>query len=159
MTAVGFIVATKSKNRPVAVALSGLVMGLGIAGMHYTGMAAMRMPADLGYDRFWVTVSILIAIGAAVAALWLAFLNTGFTQRLGAAIVMGFAVSEYAGRRIYYRCPMGRAHEYASFGQTRLALWGSAHHDVPDPVAGLGRGYVRPAIRAAGGARGSRLAR
>lgn len=128
VTAIGFIVATKSKNRPSAVALSGLVMGLGIAGMHYTGMAAMHMPAELNYDRLWIAVSILIAIGAAVAALWLAFLNTGFTQRLIAAIVMGTAVSgmHYAamqGAVFTADVPIDHARDHASIGQTSLALW------------------------------------
>ena len=67
---------TKSETGEPPIALSGLVMGLGIAGMHYTGMAAMRMPADLRYDQLWVAVSILIAIGAAIAALSLAVLQT-----------------------------------------------------------------------------------
>ena len=44
----------------MSVALGGIVMGLGIAGMHYTGMAAMRMPAALSHDRLWLTLSILI---------------------------------------------------------------------------------------------------
>src|SRR5467141_1391035 len=44
--------------------LSAIFMGIGIVAMHYTGMAAMRMPADLRYDRFLVALSVLIAIGA-----------------------------------------------------------------------------------------------
>ena len=128
VTALGFFVATRSENRPVAVMLSGLVMGLGIAGMHYTGMAAMHMSADLSYDHLWVAVSILIAIGAAIAALWLAFLNTGVVQRLLAATVMGLAVSgmHYAsmqGAVFTTRSSIDHAHGYASVGQTYLALW------------------------------------
>jgi NO-binding membrane sensor protein with MHYT domain len=70
-TAVGFLVMSRSHPTPTLLVASGLFMGLGIAAMHYTGMAAMRMAADLRYDRFWVAVSILIAIGAATVALWL----------------------------------------------------------------------------------------
>lgn len=31
-------------------AAAGRLMGLAIAGMHYTGMAAMRVPAEIDYD-------------------------------------------------------------------------------------------------------------
>src|SRR5688572_5989240 len=52
---------------------AGLAMGIAIAGMHYIGMAAMRMNADLYYDATLYIISILIAITASIAALWLAF--------------------------------------------------------------------------------------
>ena len=67
-------------------------MGLGVAGMHYTGMAAMLMPAQIVYDPIIVGASILIAIVASIAALWLAFNMRGWMQLLGAALVMGVAV-------------------------------------------------------------------
>jgi len=46
-------------------------MGPAIAGMHYIGMAAMRMQARLGYRPDLVVASIGIAIGASFVALWL----------------------------------------------------------------------------------------
>jgi PAS domain S-box-containing protein len=73
--------------------LSGIFMGIGIVSMHYTGMAAMRMPADIRYDSVLVALSVLIAIGASIAALWLAFRTTVIWQRLLAAAVMGSAIS------------------------------------------------------------------
>src|SRR5262245_32457397 len=75
------------------LSLSGVFMGIGIVAMHYTGMAAMRMPAQLSYDRTLVALSIVIAISAAMAALWLAFRTVAAWQRIAAAIVMGFAIS------------------------------------------------------------------
>lgn len=53
--------------------LAGLVMGIGIASMHYTGMATMRTQATTGYDPLLFATSVLIAVSASVAALWLAF--------------------------------------------------------------------------------------
>jgi two-component system, sensor histidine kinase and response regulator len=82
------------------LALAGPVMGVGIASMHYTGMAAMRMQAAISYDPLPVAASVLIAIGASMAALWL-FLRlnrgdlTSGTKTLlkgGAALVMGAAI-------------------------------------------------------------------
>ncbi|MDE5445543.1 PAS domain S-box protein [Bradyrhizobium sp. CSA207] len=80
-------------RRPQALLVSGFAMGLGISGMHYTGMAAMRMAASIEYESRWVVLSILIAISASVVALWLAFRNTNAVQRLFAGLVMGLAIS------------------------------------------------------------------
>jgi PAS domain S-box-containing protein len=68
-------------------------MGIGIVSMHYTGMAAMRMSADIRYDPVLVALSVFIAVGASIAALWLAFRTNVTWQRLLAAVVMGSAIS------------------------------------------------------------------
>src|SRR6266545_239573 len=60
--------------------------------MHYTGMAAMIMPAKISYDTTLFAASIVIAIVAATVALWLAFHLRGNLQRFGSALVMGIAV-------------------------------------------------------------------
>ncbi|HEY0505664.1 MAG TPA: MHYT domain-containing protein [Lysobacter sp.] len=70
----------------------GLFMGLGVTGMHYTGMAAMLMPATVHYDAALVAASMAIAVVASIAALWLAFNLRGRLQMLGSALVMGVAV-------------------------------------------------------------------
>ncbi|MCK8438332.1 hypothetical protein G3I77_36615 [Streptomyces sp. D2-8] len=75
------------------LAVAGAVTGLGVAGMHYLGMAAMRLNGDVGYDPVGVALSVLIAIGAATAALWSAVTIRGFLTSLGASLVMGVAVS------------------------------------------------------------------
>ncbi|MFJ6000099.1 MHYT domain-containing protein [Streptomyces sp. NPDC092370] len=75
------------------LAIAGTVTGLGVAGMHYLGMAALRLDGDVGYDPVGVAVSVLIAIGAATAALWSAVTVRGFLASLGASLVMGVAVS------------------------------------------------------------------
>lgn len=76
-----------------------ILMGLGIAVMHYTGMAAMEMEAQLQYDPLLFFISILIATGASLAALWIAFQlrgqfsQRGFLLKIGSAIVMGIAIA------------------------------------------------------------------
>jgi NO-binding membrane sensor protein with MHYT domain len=89
----GFYVISRRSASPVHLVLSGICMGLGIAAMHYTGMAAMRVPAQLSYAPLFVALSLVIAIGAATASLWLAFRTTAPGQKLVAAIVMGLAIS------------------------------------------------------------------
>ena len=78
--------------------LAGAVlMGTGIAVMHYMGMAAMRMQPGIDYDPLWFAASILIAIGASGAALWIALrlrLQHRHTRllRACASLVMGVAI-------------------------------------------------------------------
>ena len=98
-----YVISRPGLSRPRLV-LSGVFMGVAISGMHYTGMAAMRGPdgllcglkgaaIELSYDRLWVALSVIIAIGAATAALWLTYRTTKAGQKLAAAIVMGLAIS------------------------------------------------------------------
>jgi PAS domain S-box-containing protein len=79
------------------IALPGVFIGVGISAMHYTGMAAMRMAPGIYFEPLLVATSVLIAIGAAIAALWIAFsLPQGRWRRswhkLVAASVMGAAI-------------------------------------------------------------------
>lgn len=73
--------------------VAGPLMGLGIALMHYTGMAAMRMPGHITYDPLLVAASIAIAVVASTTALWLAFRRNTVAEKLAAALVMGLAVA------------------------------------------------------------------
>lgn len=79
--------------------LSGaLVLGAGIAAMHYTGMAAMQMEPPIHYNRPLLLLSIGIAVVAAAAALEIAFYLRNETvhvhrQRGIAAMVMGVAIA------------------------------------------------------------------
>ncbi|WP_262071866.1 bifunctional diguanylate cyclase/phosphodiesterase [Stenotrophomonas sp. Marseille-Q5258] len=74
-----------------------VLMGLGIAAMHYLGMAALQMQPGITYDPLWFTASIVIAIAASGAALWIAFRLRGeqrrpFLLRGAASLVMGLAI-------------------------------------------------------------------
>jgi len=72
---------------------SGLITGLGVASMHYAGMAAMNMPADISYQPGIVLLSVLIAVVAATAALWFTLRVRRTAATVGAALIMGVAVS------------------------------------------------------------------
>src|SRR5216684_3641732 len=127
VTGVGFYVISRQIASPLRLVLSGIFMGLGIAGMHYTGMAAMRGHAELSYDPLFVALSLVIAIGASTVALWLAFRTTDLGQKLVAAVVMGLAISgmHYTGMRAAIFTAHGPVHEAqvnAGLDQTKLAL-------------------------------------
>lgn len=74
-----------------------LIMGAGIACMHYTGMAALRMLPGIDYDPTLFGASLLIAVGASATALWIAFrlrTHTPYVRQIRglAAVVMGVAI-------------------------------------------------------------------
>ena len=127
VTGGGFYVISRQGASPLRLVLSGIFMGLGIVAMHYTGMAAMRGHAELDYDRLFVALSVVIAIGASTAALWVAFQTTDPWQKLMAALVMGLAISgmHYTGMHAAIFTAHGSVHEApanASLDQTNLAL-------------------------------------
>jgi NO-binding membrane sensor protein with MHYT domain len=127
VTGGGFYVISRQRASPLHLVFSGIFMGLGIVAMHYTGMAAMRGHAELSYDRVFVALSLVIAIGASTAALWLAFRTTDLGQRVVAAVVMGLAISgmHYTAMRAAIFTAHGRVHEAqgkASLDQANLAL-------------------------------------
>ncbi|WP_288754391.1 EAL domain-containing protein [uncultured Pseudomonas sp.] len=79
------------------LALGALIMGAGIASMHYTGMAALRMTPGIDYDPSLFMASLLIAVGASAAALWTAFRlrrQTPYVRQIRglAAVLMGIAI-------------------------------------------------------------------
>ncbi|MER7562574.1 MHYT domain-containing protein [Streptomyces sp. NPDC097941] len=71
----------------------GAVTGLGIASMHYLGMAGMRLNGQLEYNTVTVAISVVIAVVAATAALWAAGQVRGFLWSVGASLIMGLAVT------------------------------------------------------------------
>jgi NO-binding membrane sensor protein with MHYT domain len=93
VTGGGFYIISRRSASRLGLVLGGIFMGLGIAAMHYTGMAAMRGHAALSYDWPFVALSLVIAIGASTAALWLAFRTRELWQKLAAAVLMGVAIS------------------------------------------------------------------
>ncbi|MFD3492218.1 MHYT domain-containing protein [Streptomyces sp. NPDC058690] len=77
----------------MAMVTGGTITGLGVATMHYLGMAGMRLSGQFEYDTLTVALSVVIAVVAATVALWAAVSIRGFLPSLGASVVMGVAVS------------------------------------------------------------------
>jgi NO-binding membrane sensor protein with MHYT domain len=89
----GLLIAGSGELRAGSLLAGGVITGLGVAVMHYMGMAAMRMSVKITYDPGLFTVSIVIAIIAATAALWAALRLDGVGTTLAASVIMGVAVS------------------------------------------------------------------
>src|SRR5437899_2229756 len=91
-----------------------VLMGASIAGMHYIGMAAMRLPAICQFKSFLVVLSVVFAVLISLAALWITFhfrnAKTGIGwEKLAGAVVMGAAipVMHYTGMAAASFTPSG----------------------------------------------------
>ena len=77
----------------------GSLMGIGIAAMHYTGMAAMRMQAMIQWNVVIIIASVLIAVLVSLVAIWLVFHlrspgdGSLDWRRPVAAVIMGLAIA------------------------------------------------------------------
>jgi PAS domain S-box-containing protein len=91
-------VASRRSVQWYSIAGGAVLLGAAISGMHYMGMAAVRVPAELTYHAGWVTASIVIAVVASVAALLIALsFRTDSKGRelrkLAAGVAMGLAIA------------------------------------------------------------------
>jgi signal transduction histidine kinase len=73
-------------------ALGGAVLGVAIGAMHYTGMKALSVPADLEWEHGLVSVSLFVGIIAAAAALALAWRGSRLRLRIGATLILVVAI-------------------------------------------------------------------
>ncbi len=92
----------------------GLLMGSGIAAMHYIGMEAMRLPAMCHYSPRLVALSVLSAVAISLVALRLTFhlrkeTETAAWRKLVSAVCMGAAIpiTHYTGMAAVTFNPMG----------------------------------------------------
>lgn len=91
-----YVVSRKRLSRARAVS-SGVIMGCGIAGLHYLDMLAMRMRADTIYSATLVTLSVVLAIVFSYSSLRLTFyfreVQKEIGRKIGSALFMGAAIS------------------------------------------------------------------
>jgi NO-binding membrane sensor protein with MHYT domain len=87
-----FIVGFGNGGLPRLLA-GGAILGVGVAAMHYLGMAAMNMTGSMSYRLPLVALSVVIAIVAGTVALWIGTWIRGIVATVGAAVIMGIAVT------------------------------------------------------------------
>jgi len=90
--------ASQTRQNPIRICIAGTIMGAGISGMHYMGMAAMRMAAEIHYNPIMVLVSVVIAVTASIVALTIAIhlrnpdVSHKMTKKLASSLLMGSAI-------------------------------------------------------------------
>jgi NO-binding membrane sensor protein with MHYT domain len=115
---VGLVIVGFSRQGTAALLLGGVVTGLGVAAMHYLGMAAMRMPGRISYNPVLFILSVVIAFVAATAGLWAAVRLRGIGPTLVASMILAIGVSgmHYMG--------MAAMHMYRSGGPAGMVMGG-----------------------------------
>ncbi|MBI1309146.1 MAG: response regulator [Proteobacteria bacterium] len=128
--------------------LAAPALGIGVASMHYTGMAAMDMPVHMAFKPGLFTLSLVIAVAASGAALWIMNLVTHLQKRrqlayFVAAAVMGVAVCgmHYTGMLATVLIPTGQLHHTPQHpgGFPFMAIWVTAAACL---VIGLASSYL-----------------
>ncbi len=94
---VALFVVSRNTMGVVSAGAGSIVMGGGIAAMHYIGMEAMRLPAMCMYSARLVVLSVVLAILISFAALTLTFRFRNDTaswswRKSGCALLMGLAI-------------------------------------------------------------------
>jgi len=118
IVAVGLFAAIFTTPSAIKIAIGGIVTGIGVASMHYTGMSALHLAGTISFDPTIVLASFIIAIVASTVALWFAAIIRGAGATVAAALLMAVAV-----------CSM----HYTGMSAVQVEL----NPDLP-PVAGMG---------------------
>lgn len=113
-----------------SLAAGAVLMGIGIAAMHYVGMQAIHMTPPIQYTAGLFVASIVIAIAASFAALWISFklrdqsFGGAIFRKLGSAVVMGFAITgmHYTGMAAAQFAPNSLCGVVSATGMTNSAL-------------------------------------
>jgi NO-binding membrane sensor protein with MHYT domain len=90
---IGLLIVGLGQQSYRTLLLGGVITGLGVAAMHYSGMAAMVMPGRMSYNPELFAVSVVIAVVAATVALWFTLKLRGFWPTIAASAIMGVAVN------------------------------------------------------------------
>ncbi|MCU1301678.1 MAG: hypothetical protein JWQ87_1962 [Candidatus Sulfotelmatobacter sp.] len=113
-SAIALYVVSRQKMGAFRAIAGSVLMGTGIASMHYIGMAAMRLPAVCQFNSSLVVMSVVFAVLISFAAIWITFHfrdeKTGIGwEKLAGAVVMGAAipVMHYTGMAAASFTPSG----------------------------------------------------
>jgi signal transduction histidine kinase len=92
LTGGGFAVGLANGSRRMDHFMGGAMVGFGVFAMHYTGMAAMRVPAVVNYDAAFVVASLALGMGFGAPAVRMALHTDGLLRRLTAAQLLAAAI-------------------------------------------------------------------
>lgn len=112
-SAIALFVVSRKVMGHVFTVVGGLLMGSGIAAMHYIGMEAMRAPAMCHYSPELVLLSVLLAVAISFVALRLTFnlrveSKASPWRKVTSAVLMGAAIPimHYTGMAAVTFTPM-----------------------------------------------------
>jgi NO-binding membrane sensor protein with MHYT domain len=125
VTTLGLFVVSTRLFGVFSIPGAAVLMGIGVASMHYLGMGAIR-GCGLAYDPALVAASVAIAITASMAALWFAFYKRNAAATVAGGVVQGLAIASmhYTAMAATYFVPLDAPASLATplFGQNLLAF-------------------------------------
>lgn len=89
----GLFVVNSGQGSVRSLLVGGLCTGIGVAGMHYVGIAALEVQGHKQFNLAIVGLSVVVGVVAATAALWATATVRGSRAIVAAALVMGLAVT------------------------------------------------------------------
>ena len=93
VVAIGIFIVGFGREGNGPLLLGGTIIGFGVASMHYIGMGAVRVQASLSYSPGLVVASVVIAVIAGTAALWMALRLDSIWSTFVASLIAGVAVN------------------------------------------------------------------
>ncbi|OAF18256.1 bifunctional diguanylate cyclase/phosphodiesterase [Bradyrhizobium neotropicale] len=119
VTFIGLSISVSTTRSPL-IALGGAVVGGGVAAMHYTGMMALDIPANVTWATGTVTASIVLGIVFGSLALFAAGRGDSLSGALGATVLLTVAIV---------------SHHFTAMGAVKL---------TPDPARAIGGLSIPP---------------
>jgi NO-binding membrane sensor protein with MHYT domain len=115
VVSVGLLIVGLNADGMGPLLTGGLIIGLGVASMHYIGMSAMRIPDTMRYNTGLVVISVIIAILTGTVALLAALRLDTLWSAVVACLIMGVAVSgmHYTGMAAMHVYATAAAHGVA----------------------------------------------
>lgn len=92
VTMVGLFIVAFGEDTTPRLLIGGVITGVGVASMHYMGIAAMRMDATMQFSPLLFIASVVIAVVAATVALWFTLRLRNVWSTVGGALIMGVAI-------------------------------------------------------------------
>lgn len=93
ITGCGLLLLHFGERTNLRILISGSLTGIGIASMHYTGMAAISSNCIVTYSALGIALSVVIAIASSTLAMWLAYSTRSLLRTAVGAIVLGLSIS------------------------------------------------------------------
>ncbi len=93
LTGAAFAIVTFAGGSWIAIMAAGFVMTIGIVSMHYISMAGIIVDAQVIHGPTHIAFAVVAALVSCIVALWVAFRPSDLKRRVGAAMMLGFAVS------------------------------------------------------------------
>lgn len=123
------------------IALGGLITAAGVCTMHYMGMTAVVVDADIEWNVGVVTVSVLIAMVAATAAFWILFRVLPMRPELEILRILASIIAAIAVCGMHYTGMAAATYKYNPGNAARSTL--SSPVDMTTAgLSGLGAGML-----------------